>query len=42
MAIQYSTEKNWQIKNKYNQCIKIINEEKSKYQPDTIKIKKYE
>ena len=39
MAIEYSTEKNRQIKNKYNQCIKIINEEKTKPQPDTMKIK---
>ena len=42
MAIEYSTEKNRQIKNKYNQCIEIINEEKTKSQPDTMKIKKYE
>ena len=42
MAIEYSTEKSRQIKNKYNQCIKIINEEKIKSRPDTMKIKKYE
>ena len=42
MAVEYSTEKSRQIKNKYNQCIKIINEEKIKSRPDTMKIKKYE
>ena len=30
MAIEYSTEKNQQTKNKYNHCAKIINEEKTK------------
>ena len=39
MAIEYSTEKKRKNKNKYNQCIKIINEEKTKPQPDTMKIK---
>ena len=41
MATEYSTEKSRQIKNKYKQCIKIINEEKIKSQPDIMKIKKH-
>ena len=41
MATEYSTEKSRQIKNKYKQCIKIINEEKIKSQPDILKIKKH-
>ena len=41
MATEYSTEKSRQIKNKYKQCIKIINEEKIKSQLDIMKIKKH-
>ena len=41
MATEYSTGKSRQIKNKYKQCIKIINEEKIKSQPDIMKIKKH-